>query len=395
MSSLVIEVCAVDDVRPHPDADKMAIAKIKGWEVCVAKDAATGEPWCKKGQAVVYFPPDSVLPPALAEKHGVAKYAAPVKAEDGSLKGYRIRVARLRSFPSYGFAAEVPDPTWAVGRDVAAELGVTKYEPPARHNPGEAELDHPAFHRYFKLEHWRNFPEVLRPGERIRLTEKIHGMNWRGGLIRVPDADGKLALEWMAGSHDVRLRQFVTKTRKRYNPDTGETEAHESYQVESQFWVCLDNPVRAMLRDLAMADGPPDGWRDVVVFGELFGAGVQKDMAYGHTNGMFSMRAFDVTVNGRWLSLDEKDAAMKKHNVPAVPTLYDGPYSPGVVEQHVSGPTTICAAADAGPFKFREGIVVTAAEERQVPTEKKVFERAALKVVSFEYLERKGGSEYH
>lgn len=394
MSSLVVEVCAVDDVRNHPNADKMAIAKIKGWEVCVAKNEA-GEPWCKKGQPVVYFPPDSVLPPALAEKYGVAKYASPVQGEDKSIVGYRIRVARLRSFPSYGFAAEPADPTWPVGMDVAAALGVTKYEPPLNCTDSDAEVDHPAFHKYFTLEHWRNFPEVLRPGERVRFTEKIHGQNARLALVRVPDAEGKLTLEWMAGSHDVRRKQFATKTRRRKNPDTGAFDCHETYQVESEFWQCMTDPVRAMLRDLANADGPPEWWQDVVVFGERFGSGVQKDMAYGHENGKFSLRVFDITVDGRWLSLDEKDAAMKKHGVEAVPTLYDGPYSPELVEQYVSGPTTLCDPEKAGKFKFREGIVVTAAEERRVATEKKVFERAALKVVSFEYLERRGGSEFH
>lgn len=32
MSSLIVEVCRVEEVRPHPNADRMAIARVKGWK---------------------------------------------------------------------------------------------------------------------------------------------------------------------------------------------------------------------------------------------------------------------------------------------------------------------------------------------------------------------------
>ncbi len=395
MSSLVVEVCRVEDVRNHPNADRMCVVKVKGWEVCSARNADTNTNEYVAGDKAVYFPPDSVLPPALAERYGIVKYATPVKNDDGSLKGYRIRVARLRTFPSYGFIAKPDNPDWEVGRDVAVELGVTKWEPPLDCTDGDAAADHPAFHRYFSLEHWRNFPEVLNPGERIVITEKIHGMSWRGGLVREPGADGRVELNWMVGSHEVRRKQYAVKTRKKKNEETGNWDATETYQVESQFWTGLSDPIKAMIRELAGADGSSEQWSDVVVFGELHGSGIQKGFNYGFENGRFAVRVFDITVNGQWLDVDAKRAACARHGVEMVPVLYDGPYNPETVESFVSGPTTLCPPNTPGHFAFREGVVITAATERQVRTEKKVFGRAALKVVSFEYLERKGGTEYH
>ena len=61
----------------------------------------------------------------------------------------------------------------------------------------------------------------------------------------------------------------------------------------------------------------------------------------------------------------------------------------------MSGPTTLCPPDRAGRFKGREGIVIVPVHERAVATEGHVFDRLILKAVSFEYLERKGGTEFH
>jgi len=55
----------------------------------------------------------------------------------------------------------------------------------------------------------------------------------------------------------------------------------------------------------------------------------------------------------------------------------------------------LCEADRAGKFKGREGVVILAVKERVVSLGTRFFERAALKAVSFEYLERKGGTEFH
>ena len=163
----------------------------------------------------------------------------------------------------------------------------------------------------------------------------------------------------------------------------------EEYKDRSQFWQALDKPgIRAMMTAIC-------GERDnVVVFGEIFGSGVQ-DMTYGLSQGQWDFRVFDVAVNGKYLAYDEKSDWCKRHGVATVPVLYDGPYSKAKMEEVVAGPTTICDSAVAGGFKGREGVVIMAKREQSVAAEKMVFDRMALKAINFDYLERKGGTEFH
>jgi tRNA-binding EMAP/Myf-like protein len=38
MSSLIIEVCKVENIIKHPNADKLSIVTIKGWQCIVGLD---------------------------------------------------------------------------------------------------------------------------------------------------------------------------------------------------------------------------------------------------------------------------------------------------------------------------------------------------------------------
>lgn len=365
MSTLVVEVCEVKAVYPHPQADALEFITVKGWQVIVQK--ALG---LKVGQKVVYFPPDSVLPPELADRLGITKYLSPLPREiDGTRKpGLRVRAARLRGEPSYGTIDHDVDPSWEVGRDVKDFYGVTKFEPPVRPTDGETLPSVAAFHRYTDIENLRNFPEVLVPGEEVVITEKLHGKNCRFGLVRVPGEGGD-TFEFMAGSNDVRRKEVDAKGRP------------------SDFWRPMTEAVRNLLRHLS------GGERSVVLFGELYGSGVQ-DMAYGLGNGAKGFRVFDVAVDGKYLDHDEKKSVLSQFVVEMVPILYRGPFSWEVVEEHTYGPTTMCPPEAAGRFGGREGCVVTPVRERYEPS-LGGSGRVILKSISADYLARKGGTDEH
>ncbi len=104
-STLIVPVAVIEKVSPHPNADRLEIAQILGWQVVVPK----GQHFA--GQKVVYFPPDSVLPSEVSDRFGVTQYLS---------KG-RVRCARLRGEPSFGFAVLPDNPDWEVGENVAAE----------------------------------------------------------------------------------------------------------------------------------------------------------------------------------------------------------------------------------------------------------------------------------
>jgi RNA ligase (TIGR02306 family) len=317
-----------------------------------------------------------VLPPDLADRLGVSKYLAPLARNADGVRppGGRVRVARLRGEPSYGLIMRPDDPSLAVGTDVSGRYGITKWEPPPDNTDGEADRPHAAFHGYTDIENVRSFPDLFVDGEEVVFTEKIHGKNCRLGLVRTEGG-----WTFMAGSHNQRRKEFDAKGRR------------------SQFWQVLTEPVRELLRHVAATPDPAWGAsapNDVVLFGEIFGSGVQ-DLWYGLENGRFDLRAFDLAVNGKYLDLDVKVELFERFGVGRVPVLYRGPFSWAKVEEHVSGPTTLCPPEKAGKFKGREGIVITPVRERAVATAAKVFDRLILKAISFEYLERKGGTEYH
>lgn len=443
MSSLIVEVCEIDQIKPHPNADKMEICHIKGWEVCTRKTQF------KVGDKCVYFPPDTAIPHELSDRLGVTKYLTPLpKDEEGNRpEASRIRVARLRGEASYGLIMPCENESWEVGRNVSQHYGAFKYDPPMPCNDGDAERDHPAFHRYYDMENIRNFPNIFQPDDEIVVTEKIHGMNCRLGLIKDSDDEGNAVWRWMAGSHDVRRKPFSTPT-KRLDAvalheamilDKPEVEINqvidfkngkywrvdehveseddrilfratridkdgEEVQIPSDFWRAFTPEVKSLLMTASKCgydedpDGKPvNGGSNVVLFGERYGSGVQGGYTYGRANGATSFRVFDMTIDRKYLDFDVKWAFFVAANVPTVPLLYRGPFSQEKINELTDG-ASLCRDGDIKDDSVkigREGVVIVTTQEKPVVTDEKVFERAQLKSISFAYLARKGGTEFH
>lgn len=367
MSSLIVDVCRVEEIAEHPNADRLERVRVKGWW-CIS-----GKGHYKVGDKCVYVPPDSVLPTELAEKWGIAKYCVPnAKAPNGErLPGLRVKASRFRGESSFGTIQDVEDLSWEIGKDVREYYGITKYEPPIKSNEGDAAPDVPAFHRYTGIENLANFPTVLKEGEEVVVTEKIHGTNCRVGLVFHTDGSGK-CWQFMAGSHNSRRKEFCDPERK----------------YRSRYWFPFKegySPVEDMLEQIVAKEKPDNA---VVVFGEIFGAGVQ-DMQYGQKG--LSFRVFDISVDGKYLDYDKMIAYCMgdEDDVAVVPELYRGPFSMTKMNELVDGPTTICSADDIKePFKGREGIVIRPVKERFDP-ELKGDGRVVLKYISVDYHERR------
>lgn len=364
MSTLIVEVCLVDAVRPHPHADRVELVEVKGWS-CVS---AIGQ--FKPGDKCVYLPPDSVIPETLAEQFGIAKYCSQLaRGIDGERPpGLRIRAQRFRGEPSFGTVQHISNPEWPVGMSLIDILGVTKYDQPIRATDGDAAPPFPAFHTYSDIENIRNFPDVLAEGEEVVIMEKIHGSNLRVGQIVAPDEYGCAVFTLMAGSHDQNRKEFNGKGQR------------------SKYWYALTPAVQDLLCEIA------DVENNVVIFGELFGEGIQ-DMQYGMKG--LGFRAFDIAVNGKYMSWDEQQEIFDDHpEVVTAPILYRGPFSMDKVRELTDGPTTLCETDKAGKFSGREGVVIRPIKERyseELPN----FGRVILKSISVDYLGRRGGTEFH
>lgn len=323
MSSVIVEVVRIESIRPHSNADKLYLAAIKGWQTVISK-RADGTPEFQVGERVVYIPPDSTLPRALAGQLGVEAYLS----DKTNLAGERdlvVRRVRLRGEPSYGFVIPPADPTWEVGTDVREYYGIGKYLPPVKFTAGDAEPNHPLFERYTEVENLRHFPAVIQADEEVILTEKIHGTNVRIGYI-----EGRL----LAGSRGLQ--------RQRPTPETMATHTY--------WFPATLPPVMALLESLQAQH------RQVVLFGEVYGSRVQK-LDYGQKSGL-GFAAFDLYIDGTYLDYEAFQALCRTHSVTTVPELGRGCYSLALVRSLSHGQTTLPGT------HIREGVVVRLARER-------------------------------
>ena len=362
-SALIANVEKIEEIQPHSNADRMEMARVKNWW-CVVKLNEF-----KVGDKIVYIPPETVVPRTVAESWGVANYCSKLpKQSDGTQSDdLRIRATRLRGVPSYGLILPLENPDWEVGHSVVEHYGLSKYDPPPPPNAGDVDREPPNFHRYTNIENIGNFPEIFEDGEEVVVDEKIHGMNGRTGLCF--DHEGNML--FMAGSHRQRLKEM------------------NAAGIRSTFWTPMDERMKELLKKVSENET-----KNVITFVEVFGRKVQ-DMEYGMN--AIGYRAYDISVNGMYVSYDEKVDLFKEFDIEVAPLLYRGPFSMAKMREIVDGPTTLCQPEKAGRFKGREGIVIRPVVETTHPLLSGGGKsgRKILKMISIDYHDRKGNkTEY-
>lgn len=319
MSSVVVVTKRIDEVRPHPNADRLEIVIVGGWQTVVPKGLYVA------GSEVTYVPPDCLVPPALAERWGIAKY----------LSNGRVRATKLRGEASYGFVVPAEGP---LGQNLAEPLGITKWQPPAKFGVGDAEPEHPLFTRYTDVENLRHYPDVFAKGELVRVTEKVHGVN-----VRLTMIDG----ERVAGSR--------TMQRKRAD--------------DSIYWYPWTIPaVASTMERLAKR-----AVHAATLYGEVYGRvqplryGLEDDIAFA---------AFDMAIDGKYVNAADLPSVLG--DVAIVPMLQDAMvFDLEKVAELSRGPSGV-----AGADHIREGVVVRPLQERWDPA----IGRVILKYVSDDYL---------
>lgn len=321
MSEFAVRVVRVGPVFEMPEVTRLQFTTVDGgYTVCFGR----GE--YREGDLAVYVSADAVVPKT-----------DPRWSFLGS--DNRIRPKKIRGTLCLGLFT-TPEPGWVEGQDVAAELGVTKYEPVVS-NPDQDERD-PGLAPVYDLEGWRKWQGrgVLAPEEDVVVTEKLHGENSRYAWFR-----DRL---W-CGSH---------KNWKFDRPDSAWWKAARRYDLATKLSGLT--PVRPL-----------------VLFAELLG-GVPT-MSYGHTNDNRGLAFFDAyDVLGRvFLPWDEFRDLMGHLDLPVVPVLYRGPFSGLDAVALSDGPTTY-----PGATHTREGLVVKSTIERSTGS----LDRVALKLHGETYL---------
>jgi len=341
MSSIVADVAVIEEILPHPAADRLCLARIKGWQSVIRKND-DGSPQFAPGEKVVFIPPDCTLPREMAEKLNVVSYLA----DRANIAGERVlvvRQVRLRGEPSFGLVIRPDVADWPIGHDVREYYGIGKYQPPIKFSAGDAEAAHPLFQKFTDVENLRNFPDVFSEGEQVVVSEKIHGTSARIGYV-----EGTL----LAGSHGLQ--------RKRPAPEE---------LAGNTYWFPSTLPEVMSLLDELKVEHPV-----VILYGEIFGSKVQS-LHYGK-RGTLGFAAFDLLLGEHYLASEAFEALCARHQVPMVPILYRGPFSRQRIAELSRGKTEL---ADN---HIREGVVVRPAAERFDPK----VGRAILKYINDDYL---------
>lgn len=309
MSTHSVNIIEIETVLPHPNAERLEIIPVNGWQAVVKKGQF------KPGDRAVYIEPDYTVPTERPEFAFLAR-----EKKDR----HRLKAVRLRGELSYGLLIPVPDGVAGhpVGADVMDALGIARWEPEVKLTMAD-ELPHdqwPAtFAPKFDIESYEKFPHVLTPGEPVVVTEKVHGANARYTFV-----DGVFHM----GS---RQRWLVQNSSHIWGRAAAACPAIEAW--------CRANP-------------------GVVVYGEVYG-NVQS-LTYGLGKGEVKFIAFAASVRGAWFNQADLFEWLNAGGVATCPVVYCGPFDHDAIKAIAEADSKVAATVG----HMMEGVVIVPAAER-------------------------------
>lgn len=337
MSEISCPVIEISNIEKHPDADSLSLVKVfgsEGYTVVVRNSDFLNEDGSLKVQKAIYFPVDSVLPD---------------REEFKFLEGHlRLRAKRLRGIFSQGLLLPTDLP---IGYDVGEEWGVKKYQPPEVHGGNSVKTgfpDHPPpflAPEYTDIENARKYWKYLPTDQELVCTEKIHGMNGRWVYDKNED-------KFHAGTH----HRWVKESQ------------------ESIPWQVLTDRFKEVLKLFPR----------YIFFGEIYGW--IQDLKYGHSQGQYSIRLFDIfdSINGRyldWEDLNNVQEIARAYSIDSVPIVHVGYFNMDYFQSLCERDSIVY------PGQIMEGIVIRPKTEMIDPKGNRII----YKLISERYLLRKNG----
>ena len=319
-------VSEITEIKEIVGADNIEQAVVGGWN-CITKK---GEQ--KIGDMVMIATTDAVVPFELSEKMGVTSYLR---------KGGRVRTVKLRGVYSECLIIPteyIPDrESYYEGKDMMKLMSIYKYEPPVKmvQLAGGRKIryqDNPNFHVYYKFPNLKNVPGMFTEDDTVEITRKIHGTNARYGIVKKT----KLSVwynikkffgfgnkwdeyEFVVGSHNV---EKGSDSNGFYDTNVW-YEIDKKYGIKQKLWDYVKNEDM----DVLIGDG-------ITLYGEIYGAGIQKGYDYGLDTIEFV--GFDVKENGEYLDpINSKLLIKDILELPYVEQLYYGRWSQEVQDKYV------------------------------------------------------------
>ena len=367
MSTLKVEICKIEEALPHPNADRLDIVTIKGWNCVTGKDSFT------VGDLALYIPIDSVLPEELENKI--------FKDSKIKLDKRRIRTIKLRKIISQGLVIKPEDVgihNYKLGQDFTERLGIIKYEPPEKlpNIYGKCEkikkrYINSNFKKYTDIENIKNHPSVFQDGEAVYISEKIHGTSVRLGWV-----ENEVNTIWK------KIKRFLGLLPK-YEFIVGSRNVQLTYGNKDKIFY-KENVYTKTAEMLDLKNKLKFG---EVLYGEVVGDGIQKGYSYACRPGTTAFYAYDVMKDDKFLDYEDFNNFCKERSIRPVPLLYIGPYSKEITKEYTKGPSII----DTIGTPIREGCIIKPIKEQNSP----YIGRKVLKSINEDYLLLKDNSDFH
>ncbi len=371
-------------IEEHPNADALELARVGDYTSIVQKGQY------QTGDLGVYIPEQAILPDWAITQLGLEGRLA------GKAKN-RVKAIKLRGVLSQGliFPVEtmtdvvetgvlgepskvVPGPIYCIrpyelgaghivelGYDCAPWMGITKYEPVIPTHMNGQVFNASGYTLKYDIENYKMHPDIITENDMVCFTEKLHG-TWACFGYH-PDVDVPIVTSKGFSSRGLAFKFSDENEHNLYI---------RTFKLKAE-------------RELEMLKSAHPG-KPVYMLGEIYGRGIQ-DLAYD-AEAEPQFRLFDVYIGtpGQGIYMDAPSVSMgwwqtDEVGVETVPTLYVGPFSKEVMEEHTTGQTTLDGDC------IREGIVIKPLIERRHDD----IGRVILKSVSEQYLLRKGGTEFN
>jgi len=292
----VCYVGVIGEVKPIEGADNIELVVVNGWNAITKK----GEH--KEGDLVVVATTDAIIPQQLSDNMGVTNYLR---------KGKYVKGKGVKDIP---------------GTDLMETLGIFKYEPPVKMmalSNGKKVRYHqnPNFHIYYKFPNMKNVPDMFTEEDEVVISRKFHGTNARYGIVRKK----KLSLwdkvrkffgnewvdfEYVYGSHNV---EKGSDSQGFYDTDVWR-EVADDYQIRKKLWTHVKDTYY-----------PEELTKGFIIYGEIYGKGIQKNYEYGLNDIKFA--GFDVEVDGVYQDHLNEKTHFNCLELPRVTELYVGNWS--------------------------------------------------------------------
>ena len=309
----VCYVGRIGEIRPIEGADNIELAIVNGWHAITKKGQHNVD------EQVIIATTDAVIPLSISDELGVTGYLR---------KGQRVRTVKLRGVYSeclimpldlLVFIDNIND-----GDDMMEMLGVIKYEPPVKMvemSVGGRKFKYhqnPNFHVYYKFPNLKNVPELFTEEDRVSITRKLHGTNARYGIVRKKNlslwdrvrkffGNKWVEFEYVYGSHNV---EKGSDSQGFYSTDVWRTIADE-YKIKEKLW----EYVKEYFIPQHFGSG-------IVIYGEIYGHGIQKNYDYGLKDIKFA--GFDIEIDGKYQTFSNEQGIFDTLDLPKVELLYSG-----------------------------------------------------------------------